>query len=63
MLLVLKKLGGQYKYSSFWQQRSCWEFSSKNLQKNDDFNVIGSSRKDTDLFNLEETKEIKKNSA
>ena len=30
----------------------------KNLQKNDDFNVIGSSRKDTNLFNLEETKEI-----
>ena len=30
----------------------------KNLQKNDDINVIGSSRKDTDLFNLEETKEI-----
>ena len=30
----------------------------KNLQKNNDIKVIGSSRKDTDLFNLEETKEI-----
>ena len=30
----------------------------KNLQKNNDIKVIGSSRKDTDLFNLEETREI-----
>ena len=30
----------------------------KTLQKNENFNVIGSNRRDTNLFNLEETKAI-----